>query len=134
MAVFPREAHVEGPDGQDHFLRRWPVFAIALLILLLGSLPGIVREAELWRSLQASGSNSDALHLAKREPLRALAALERKEGQASQWLGADGMLVPAADTIVAPGHLRITAQDIPESAARLPFWPAPLPRAPPRTV
>ena len=134
MAVFPREAHVEGLNGQDHFLRRWPVFAVALLVLLLGSLPGVVREAEIWRSLQPSGSNSDTPHIAKREPLRALAALDRKDGQSSQWLSADGMLLPSALQLIVPGQRRITANEPPKEAVRLPFWPAPLPRAPPRTV
>ncbi|RWX78399.1 hypothetical protein EPK99_07200 [Neorhizobium lilium] len=118
-------------DARDRLLRRWPVVAIALLILLLGSLPGIVREAELWRSLQASGSNADTPYFGKREPLRALAALERKDGQGSQWLSSDGILIPTTIELDAPDYIRSLTNDFGAPALHLPFWPGPLPRAPP---
>jgi hypothetical protein len=135
MAVFPAGAHRNGPEVQDGVLQRWPVFAVALLLLLIASLPGLGRGADLWRSLQPSGSSADTPFVAKREPLRALAALERRDGQpGTPWTGADGMIAPAAWALLEPGIARATAVLSRALPYRTSFWPSPLPRAPPRVL
>jgi hypothetical protein len=122
-------------DAGDRFLRRYPVLAVALLVFLLGTMPGIVRNADLWRALQPSGGSADVPHYAKREPLRALAAIERKDSQSSgHWLGADGILPPQ---LASQGHPDQTAgasavADSESGAFR--FWPSRLPRAPPHAA
>ena len=134
MAVFPRETHRKSLNARDRFLPRWPVFATAFLILFIGFLPGVVRDAELTRSLQPSGNRADTPHVAKREPLRALAALERKEGGGSHWTGADGLILPQGVAQVLSYHRASVVLGMARSPARPSFWPAPLPRAPPSII
>ncbi len=137
MIVFPRETLARRLASQDSILRRRPVLAaapllvLALLVLLLGTLPGFAREAALCRGLQTLGSKGDIPTLAKREPLRALAALERKDGQGSQWLSADGFLVPAPVAAGIPTGIHWYLGSLGKALDRSPFWPAPLARAPP---
>lgn len=137
MIVFPRETLARRLASQDSILRRRPLLVsapllfIALVVLLLGTLPGVAREAVLSRSLQTSGSNGDVPALAKREPLRALAALERKDGQGSQWLSADGVLVPTQHAAAVPVGPYSCSDSLGSAFGHASFWPAPLARAPP---
>jgi hypothetical protein len=131
MAVFPRETHTESLNAQDHFLSRWIFPAAAFLIVLLGLLPGLVKDVELWRGLQAADKASETPHLSKREPLRALAATDRKEGAGIHTADADGAVLPeSADTAYLP-TMPATAANLSAEIAPISYWPAPLPRAPP---
>ncbi len=135
MAVFPPEAHGDSLNAQDRPLQRWPLLAVAFLFLLFSTLPGIVRGADLWRSLQPTGSSADGPYFAKREPLRALAAVERRDGQAGGHAQtADGILVPAALSLASPRYALLGDRASTADICPIPFWPGPLPRAPPRTA
>lgn len=131
MAVFPRETHRAQLDAGDRFLRRYPVLAVALLVLVLGAMPGIGRNADLWRCLQPSGGSSETPHFAKREPLRALVAIERKESQAAHWLGTDGILPPQSSALAPAQRSGLVSASVKTKNASSGFWPAHRPRAPP---
>jgi hypothetical protein len=132
MTVFPEETRTMDLKVRDRLLSRLPIIAAAFLITLLGLLPGLARDAEIWRGLQSADKTADGQHLSKREPLRALAASERKEAGGAYLAGADGVLNAHPLASVFPDHLPAVAPQIAHAPALFSFWPGSLPRAPPR--
>lgn len=117
--------------AQDVSVRRWHVVAAAFLIALVGLLAGAVRDGQPFRIIPASDRSADAPHIAKRDPARAPAILERRDSSGLHVGGFDGAI--AASGISVPGcGLSRTITLSPSVDLRRPaYWPAMLPRAPP---
>jgi hypothetical protein len=135
MALFPQDKRIRGERDELNLPSRWPAIAAALLIAaLFGLLSGVVKDVQISRGIQSAGKSTDAPHLSKREPLRALAATDRKDGAGSHSANADGALVPRFTAIVFPLYSAAQAPNAIAETRRLRFWPGSLPRAPPRAV
>ncbi|TDK36768.1 hypothetical protein E2F50_07555 [Rhizobium deserti] len=116
---------------QDILLSRWVLFVAASLIVFLGLLPGLAKDAELFRGLQSADRNTDTPHLIKREPLRALAAADRKDSAATHIADADGAILPGLAETNYPAGRSVAASQRVASPFVASFWPGSLPRAPP---
>ncbi|MGK6315965.1 hypothetical protein [Neorhizobium sp. DT-125] len=118
--------------GEDHLLSRWPVLAAALLIAaLFGLLSGVVKDGQFPRGIQSADKSTDAPHLSKREPLRAVVSADRKDATGAHWQAGDGALAPRSVEIAFPHHASALAPRPTSDPAALSFWPGSLPRAPP---
>lgn len=135
MALFPQDRRITGERDEPGLASCWPLVAAALLIAaLLGLLSSVVRDVQIPRGIQSAGKSSDAPHLSKREPLRALAATDRKDGTASHSANADGALALYSTEITFPLY---SSAQTPNATARtrgFRFWHGSLPRAPPLAV
>lgn len=131
MAVFPRETHKGSLNAQEIFLSRWMLLVAASFFVFFGLLPGLVKDVEIRRGLQSADRNNDNPHFAKREPLRALASAERKDGTGAHAADADGALRPRSAEIAYPAKSGRTAPSLFTTPLAAAFWPGPLPRAPP---
>ncbi len=132
MALFPQDKRMRDGRGQESLLSRWPVFAAALLIAaLFGLLSGVVKDVQFPRGVLSADKNSDTLHLTKREPLRALAAMDRKDGTGTHWHMGGGALEARAVEISFPIFVSAFAAKPSFRRAVYPFWHGSLPRAPP---
>jgi len=132
MALFPRDKRTRNGRRQESLLSRWPVFAAALLIAaLFGLLSGVVKEVQSPRGVLSADKGSDAPHLTKREPLRALAAMDRKDGTSAYWQAGGGALEARAIEIGFPVFVSAFASKPSSGPAASPFWHGSLPRAPP---
>ncbi|WP_162894879.1 hypothetical protein [Rhizobium terrae] len=117
---------------EDRLWSRWPVFAAALLIAaLFGILSGAVKDAQFPRGLQSAGKGTETPHLSKREPIRALAAADRKDGAGAYASSSDGALLAGTISPTFPVYAAAIAPALSIIHPALSHWPAPLPRAPP---
>ncbi|MDR6818540.1 hypothetical protein J2X76_003717 [Neorhizobium sp. 2083] len=132
MALFPRDKRTRNGRRQESLLSRWPVFAAALLIAaLFGLLSGVVKDVQFPRGAVSADKSNDTPHLTKREPLRALAAMDRKDGTGAHWQTAGGALEARAIEISFPVFASAFASKQSSDPATSPFWHGSLPRAPP---
>ncbi|EUB96249.1 hypothetical protein PMI07_001851 [Rhizobium sp. CF080] len=132
MALFPQDKRMRDGREQESLLSRWPVFAAALLIAaLFGLLSGVVKDVQFPRGAVSADKSGDTPHLSKREPLRALAAMDRKDGTGAQWHTGDGALEARAIEISFPIFVSAVASKPSSDPAIYPFWHGSLPRAPP---
>lgn len=132
MAPFPQDKRIRNKRDADRLPSRWPLFAAALLIAaLFGLLSGVVRDAQFPRGIQSADRSSDAPHLSKREPLRAIVSADRKDSAGAHWQTGDGALVPRSLEIAFPLFASLLAPGSSSGPATLSFWPGSLPRAPP---
>lgn len=132
MAPFPQDRRTRSERGGDHLLSRWPVFAAALLIAaLFGLLSGVVKDVQFPRGIQSADKSTDAPHLSKREPLRAVVSADRKDAAGAHWQAGDGALAPRSFEIAFPHYASVVAPRPSSDPAALSFWPGSLPRAPP---
>lgn len=131
MAVFPKETPGTIDDVQAGMLARWQVLAAALLIAFVGLVAGTVREGQAHRIVQSATKNASAPSFAKREPMRAPAVIERRDGSALHFGGLDGVstagIAPFERHVLLAAAMRSRARAAPTA----PFWSAALPRAPP---
>jgi hypothetical protein len=132
MAPFPQDRRMTSERDEDHLLSRWPVFAAALLIAtLFGLLSGVVKDVQFPRGIQSADRNTDAPHLSKREPLRAVVSADRKDATGAHWPAGDGALAPRSFEIVFPHYASVLALRPSSDPVAFAFWPGSLPRAPP---
>ncbi|CDN48227.1 Hypothetical protein RG540_CH20580 [Neorhizobium galegae bv. orientalis str. HAMBI 540] len=132
MALFPQDKRMRDGREQESLLSRWPVFAAALLIAaLFGLLSGVVKDVQFPRGVLSADKSSDTPHLTKREPLRALAAMDRKDGTGAHWPTGDGALEARAIEISFPIFVSAFASKPSSDPTAHPFWHGSLPRAPP---
>lgn len=130
MVVFPGEALEVRQDAQDKALSRWSVLAAALLIAMIGFFSGNVRESQTERNIHSS-DKSGGQQVSRREPVRALVVIERRDGASNHWHGADGGFSPAAQDIALPIFKLAVSPVAGSATAATAYWPAALPRAPP---
>ncbi|MFB9947276.1 hypothetical protein ACFFP0_00375 [Rhizobium puerariae] len=117
---------------EDSLLSRWPVFAAALLIAaLFGLFSGVVKDVQSPRGIQSADRNGDTPHLSKREPLRAVAAADRKDGSGTHSASDGDAPVPHAIEIAFPRYASAITPGVSAGLKTLPFWPGSRPRAPP---
>jgi hypothetical protein len=131
MAVLPKGTRTGCSNAQDILLSRWVLFVAASLIVFMGLLPGLAKDAQLFRGLQSADRNTDTPHLTKREPLRALAAADRKDSAGTHIADADGAILPGLAEITYPADRTVAVSDLFASPFVANFWPGSLPRAPP---
>ena len=132
MALFPQDKRMRDGREQENHLSRWPVFAAALLIAaLFGLLSSVVKDVQFPRGILAADRTSDTPHLTKREPLRALAAMDRKDATGAHWHTGGGALEASAIGISFPIFVPAFASKPSSDPAASPFWHGSLPRAPP---
>ncbi|MBP2558926.1 hypothetical protein J2T08_003415 [Neorhizobium galegae] len=132
MALFPQDKRTRDGREQESHLSRWPVFAAALLIAaLFGLLSGVVKDVQFPRGILSADRTSDAPNLTKREPLRALAATDRKDATGAHWHTGGGALEASAVEISFPIFVPAFASKPSSGSAESPFWHGSLPRAPP---
>jgi len=133
MALFPQDRRTRRREGdEDRLLSRWPVFAAALLIAaLFGLLSGVVKDVQFPRGVQSADKGSDTPHFSKREPLRALAAAERRDGTGAHAAGNDGAILPHSVGIAFPVQASALWLNRSHDPSPFAFWPGSLPRAPP---
>lgn len=132
MALFPQDKRMRDGREQESLLSRWPVFAAALLIAaLFGLLSGVVKDVQFPRGAVSADKSNDTPHLTKREPLRALAATDRKDGTGAHWQTGGGALDARAIEISFPIFVSAFASKPFSDPAASPFWHGSLPRAPP---
>lgn len=132
MALFPQDRRMRREREEDCLLSRWPAFAAALLIAaLFGLLSGVVRDVQFPRGIQSADRNTDAPHLTKREPLRAIVSADRKDATGAHWQTGDGALAPHSVEIAFPHYVSAFAPKPSSDPAAFSFWPGSLPRAPP---
>ncbi|MBW6424625.1 hypothetical protein KX729_24545 [Rhizobium sp. XQZ8] len=118
---------------EDGLVSRWSVLAAALfLTAIFGLLSGVVRDVQFPRGVQAADSGSETPKLTKREPLRALAAADRKDSTGTHAAHGGGALVPHFTEIEFPLLSSTVAPALSAARPALTFWPASLPRAPPQ--
>jgi hypothetical protein len=135
MALFPQDKRTRNGREQESHLSRWPVFAAALLIAaLFGLLSSVVKDVQFPRGILSADRTSDTPHLTKREPLRALAALDRKDATGAHWPAGGGALEARAIEIAFPIFVPAFASKPSSHPAASPFWHGSLPRAPPARV
>ena len=131
MAVFPLRNRKKGQFAKSD-LSRLPVLAAAFLIALFGLLAGSPRNAEIATSARPIDDRSDrSPALTKREPLRAVSIIDRKDGTGSHVSIDDGL--PAPQFFVLPVKAYTAAQASGHKNALFSgdAWPGALPRAPP---
>jgi hypothetical protein len=131
MAVWPLRHHGKGSSARVD-LARLPVLVAAFLIALFGFLPGTPRNTDIAASARPMDDRSDRSPvLAKRDPIRAVAVAERKDGAGGHFPHDDGFL-PASSILPtnhdpiaarAPCCVRMTVEDG--------TWPGVRARAPP---
>lgn len=132
MAPFPRQRPMRSEREEERLFSRWTTFAAALLMAaLFGLLSGTARDGQFPRGVQSADRNTDTPHFAKREPIRALAAADRKDGAGTQNTTGDGALVPASPGIAFPAHVSVVTTVFAAASPALSHWPTSLPRAPP---
>jgi len=135
MALFPQPLRMRSGPARDGLLLQWPALAIAVVMAaLFGFLSGAVRDVGFSSGVVAADQSPETPHLVKREPLRALASAERKDGNGTHWGGHDGMLVPRSVVLDPPIYSVAVALHISSGPETLPYWPGSLPRAPPASV
>lgn len=132
MAEFPQARRMRRRRDENGLVSRWSLLAVALfLAAIFGLLSGVVRDVQFPRGVQAAGSGSETPHLTKREPLRALAAADRKDSTGTQVAHGGGTLIP---NFVEIEFFLFTSAIAPALSSIRPdqsFWPGSLPRAPP---
>jgi len=132
MAEFPQARRIRRERDEDGLVSRWSLLAAALfLTAIFGLLSGVVRDVQFPRGVQAADSGSETPHLTKREPLRALAAADRKDSTGTQASHGGGALVPNFVEIEFFLFASAIAPALSSSRPALSFWPGSLPRAPP---
>jgi hypothetical protein len=135
MAPFPRDLRTMWKRGAAWPLSRLPLLAATIILAaFFGLMPGASKDGQSPRGLQASDRGSDTPHLSKRDPVRALAAADRKDASGTHGTGDGGILAPARHEtrlLMAAGML---AGNTATPSATPDYWPAPLPRAPPKSV
>ncbi|WP_105373502.1 hypothetical protein [Neorhizobium huautlense] len=135
MALFPQHRRIRGERDELGLVSRWPAIAVALLIAaLIGLLSGVVKDVQIARGIQSAGKSTDTPHLSKREPLRALAATDRKDGTASHSANADSALTLRSTDIAFPLYSSAETPNAAATTRSFRFWPGSLPRAPPFAV
>jgi hypothetical protein len=131
MAVFPLWKRSNGSCAQSD-LARLPILAAAFLIALFGMIAGAPRNADIATSARPVDDRSDrSPALTKREPLRAVTVLERKDGTGGHMLGGEGLPAPGFITLREHHYAAAHARDYQSAAIERSFWPGALPRAPP---
>jgi hypothetical protein len=135
MALFPRSKRMTSEHGRDNLPPRWTLLAAALLIAgLFGFLTGAVKDAQFTRGVQAAAKGPETPHLAKRDPFRAVATAERKDSTGNHSPEPGGALVPRLDGIAFFADMRLASLPAASIFADRPYWPGPLPRAPPHSA
>jgi len=133
MAEFPQARRVRRGRDEDGLVSRWSLLAATLfLTAIFGLLSGAVRDVQFSRGVQAADSGTETPHLTKREPLRALAAADRKDSTGAHAAHAGGALVPHFIEIRFPLYASAIAPAQSSTRPALTFWPGSLPRAPPQ--
>jgi hypothetical protein len=132
MAEFPQARRTRRKRDEDGLVSRWSLFAAALfLTAIFGLLSGVVRDVQFPRGVQASDGGSETPHLTKREPLRALAAADRKDSAGTHSAHDGGALLPHFVEIEFVLFASAIAPALLSSRPASSFWPGSLPRAPP---
>lgn len=130
MAVFPGEALEVTQNAQEKALSRWSVLAAALLIAMIGLFSVGTRESQAERSVHSS-NKTDGQQISRRDPIRAIVVLERRDAGANHWQNADAAAPPAAWSTAFSAFKLAKPATIAFVRSPTDFWPAPLPRAPP---
>lgn len=139
MAEIPQDRRTGyGRDGEN-FLPRWFVLVLVLLLPVLlttvfGMLSGVVRDMHHARGLQSADNETETPHLAKRDPLRALAAAGRRDGNGTQPQAADGTLAPQSLQVALPIYFPLGETAGTTNVFSPARRPGSLPRAPPVTA
>ncbi len=95
MTPFPQDQRMRAESGEDTLFARWSLLAAGLLLAaVFGFLSCMTRDVPFSRVFPSADKTSNTPHLGKRDPPRALAAADRKDGGATHSTAADGSLVP----------------------------------------
>jgi hypothetical protein len=132
MAPFPRKQRIVLKRERAWPLSRLPILAATILIAaLFGLLPNVVKDGYWSRGAQASDKGTDVPHLTKRDPIRAVAAADRKDASSPYGPGDDALLAPPwyeLPTRYGDGSVTGPRRTLPLAPS---YWHAALPRAPP---
>jgi hypothetical protein len=131
MAVFPLRNRKKGQCARSD-LARLPVLAAAFLIALFGLLAGSPRNTEVAASARPIDDRSDrSPALTKRDPLRAVSVVDRKDSTGSHVSTDDGLPAPQFFALPANVYTAAHAQGHKNTLFVGKDWPGALPRAPP---
>jgi hypothetical protein len=131
MAVWPLRHRKKGSSARAD-LARLPVLVAAFLIALFGLLPGTPRNTDVAVSARPLDDRSDrAPALTKRDPVRAVAIAERKDGAGSHFSNDEGFVPPSVIVLADHDHVAARAPCCHRIAVDDGTWPGARPRAPP---
>lgn len=131
MAVWPLRHRKRGLRTRTD-LARVPVLVAAFLIALFGFLPATPRSTDITASARPLDDRSDrSPALTKRDPIRAVAIAERKDGAGGHFAHDDGFVPPAFFIHAADEHAAARLPSYQDMATAGSPWPGARPRAPP---
>jgi hypothetical protein len=131
MAVLPLPKRKKGHRARSD-LARLPVLAAAFLIAVFGLLAGAPRNVDLAAAARPADDRSDrSPTLTKRDGLRAVTIVERKDNSGGHIATNDGLPPPAFFEIATHRYAAARALDSRRPSIKRITWPGALPRAPP---